>query len=43
MSVPNLSPTERLLLIVTGAFVAYRFAYGEWPVGLTVEATPEDT
>lgn len=41
MPMPELSAAERLLLIVTGTFVVYRFAYGEWPVGLTVEATPE--
>ena len=35
----QLSPVERVLLIVTGSFVVYRFAYGEWPVGLSVESS----
>jgi len=39
---PELSAAERLLLIGTGAVVAYRVAYGEWPVGLSVEQTAED-
>jgi hypothetical protein len=37
----SISATERLLILGTALFGAYRYLTGEWPVGIEIEQVEE--
>lgn len=38
----SISATERLLILGTLVFAAYRYATGEWPVGIEIKEVEQE-